>query len=513
MKESSIHVPPISRLLVGICSAREHIEQRAAIRSTWLMKKPPNTRCLFFVGDGNAMVDEPDVVMLNVPDGYRNLPEKVLAFLQWSTDSLEFDWLFKCDDDTYLALERLPSIFVPDVDLVGNEFIESRGSPSGGAGYLLSRKIVDRISSDTSIPFEGDEDVLIGEAAIHHGAVANATRRLCWNNERFPSPENDVITSHWCSPGRLKTIHAGLTERAELIQVNHPFWNDRLSLFPSGYFRRESTACCGTWCRHEGDLVLNWFDWPNERLIRDGSFIEASGSDSSLQQYVVQSDPAAVFPPAVQRDLELRAPRHICVWLTTSSYGLPHIDRFLEYNPGVEIHVISHQLCQGEARRTAWRNADRLIRDWWHQQGDHLAFDYAVFLEWDVLFSSSLSDVFTSEDDFLCKEVMLPSQQWHWFEETPRLPLGLAEFATGIVPLGVSRISRECLNAVFSHPLAPEAYKRDIFSELRLPTLASACGFAPVACPETLRNVEWQEVSPEAGSGVWHSVKTRTDPR
>ena len=45
-----------------------------------------------------------------VEDDYRHLPAKGLAFYQYALEHYDFDWLFKCDDDTWLALDRLESL-------------------------------------------------------------------------------------------------------------------------------------------------------------------------------------------------------------------------------------------------------------------------------------------------------------------------------------------------------------------------------------------------------------------
>ena len=78
-----------------------------------------------------------------VEDDYRHLPAKGLAFYQYALEHYDFDWLFKCDDDTYLALDRLESLCDGRYDLVGDMSLADRGFPSGGAGYLMSRALVE----------------------------------------------------------------------------------------------------------------------------------------------------------------------------------------------------------------------------------------------------------------------------------------------------------------------------------------------------------------------------------
>lgn len=499
-------------VLVGICSAVGNRERRDAVRETWLSSPIPSITCRFFVGGGEPLPDEPDTLVLGVPDSYNDLPWKVLDFFRKALESFEFDWLFKCDDDTYLNLARLRTIISAAHDLVGNEFLTERGSPSGGAGYLLSRSLVEKLAGIDTIPRTGAEDVLIGEAAIRLGAKTLATDRLCWNNSRFPERENDVITSHWCSPGRLRTIHAMLREAAEVVEVEHPAWKDNIHLFPSGYFTRSSTPCSGRWNKVAGGtLVLDWFDWDTESFLpgppyrRVAAIIDPAGDASRGTD---QS--AHPLDPHGKTTLREEKQATVAVWMTTALYGLPHLDAFLASNPGVPVHVCSYPVLEGEAKGRAWRSADHQIRDWWRREGQFLKFDHAVFLEWDVLFTAPIDEVFIGASDFHCKDVKKPGQPWIWFGEIDRLPGSIRPHATGVAPLAVTRISRRCLSAMFSHAMADRLYSLDIFGELRLPTLAAACGYEPVECPGTLDNVEFHPVEAGAGSGVWHAIKHKT---
>ena len=46
---------------------------------------------------------------------------------QYALEHYDFDWLFKCDDDTWLALDRLESLCDGRYDLVGDMSLADRG--------------------------------------------------------------------------------------------------------------------------------------------------------------------------------------------------------------------------------------------------------------------------------------------------------------------------------------------------------------------------------------------------
>jgi hypothetical protein len=273
-----------SRILVGICSARQNLERREAIRETWMAQGVENITILFFVGNGSQPVENSkDLLQLDAADDYEHLPEKVMAFFRYSL-GVDYDFLFKCDDDTYVDLSRLPQLLFEGYDLIGNEFVQSRGAPSGGAGYFLTRCLVERLASDQLFAQTGAEDLIVGEAALRLGARLIGTRRLCWDSSRYPSPENDVVTSHWCSPQRLRELHEIRHKEPTLVFVVHPHWTDHLRMFPGGAFTRCATNCCGTWSLEDQGLIrLRWAAWPEEVLL------PAAADDPGQQKYTCEA--------------------------------------------------------------------------------------------------------------------------------------------------------------------------------------------------------------------------------
>jgi GR25 family glycosyltransferase involved in LPS biosynthesis len=253
-------------ILIGICSATGMKERRDAVRKTWFPDDKNGIRACFFVGSvENA---EADVVALDVPDDYKHLPAKVRAFYRYALEHFEFDWLFKCDDDTYVHIERLREL-AGTHDLVGNEFLKSsKPFASGGAGYLLSRRAVELLAKDDTLPTKGPEDVILTGRVLAEGLTWKATSRLCWNAKRIPQPSNDVITCHWINPDKMTMIHQIVKSvELETVDVVHPHWRDKIVLYDSGFFSRKQHVDSGTWTRdNKGTLRLAWFNWKPERF-------------------------------------------------------------------------------------------------------------------------------------------------------------------------------------------------------------------------------------------------------
>ncbi len=273
-------------ILIGICSCVKNRQRREAIRKTWLSSLPDGIEARFFVGDSGVSESESELesdtlFLEGVRDSYDRLPDKVLSFFRYALDNFEFDWLFKCDDDTYIAPERLFFLTGAGVDLVGNEFVKEQGFASGGAGYLVSRRWVERVACDPAIPKEGAEDVIITGRIIAGGGTAVSDRRLRWNSKDYPRPENEVITSHWCSPAKMLAIHTILhAAPANELEVIHPDWTDRIKLYSNSYFYRASSFCLGIWRGDpSGTIKLSWFDW-EEEYLRPLKSQNASGEEA-----------------------------------------------------------------------------------------------------------------------------------------------------------------------------------------------------------------------------------------
>jgi hypothetical protein len=238
------------------------------------------------LGGSTPLLDEPDTDVLDVDDSYDFLPQKVLAFFHHALATSDFEWLFKCDDDTYVALGRLHGLIAPEYDLIGDLSIDHRGAPSGGAGYFLSREMVSKLVAYPSLPKIGAEDVIMGTATKELGGRLKGDERLGTNPGQYPSPNNRTATSHWCPPMRLHVVHSILTATPiSSSVVLHSCWTDTVFLYSDGRFMRRSTGCCGIWDRDStGNLWLRWLDWAAEKFTPESAHLCEGGFPDTFRQ-------------------------------------------------------------------------------------------------------------------------------------------------------------------------------------------------------------------------------------
>ena len=171
-----------------------------AVRATWWndCKLFPNVTARFFYGSGATRPLCDDEVMLSVPDDYEHLPHKTMAICQWALDN-DFDYVFKCDDDSYLWVDRLMiEIQTQPLDFAGHI---SGGTCAGGAGYILSRRAIKEVVRNP-ITVHWAEDCTIG-------IIMKAARIIPIN---LPRHRSGIGGGHWCNiteiPEETVCVHA-----------------------------------------------------------------------------------------------------------------------------------------------------------------------------------------------------------------------------------------------------------------------------------------------------------------
>jgi hypothetical protein len=143
----------------GIHTPGTNIDRIQAVRDTWARDIAPydSVEIAFFYGAPHPenFVPKADEVLLDVPDDYEHLPHKVQAICRYAVDR-DFDFIFKCDDDTVVYVDRLVA------ETLGRPFeyagyVNSVNECSGGPGYFLSKRAA-RLVGNSGSPSSWAED-------------------------------------------------------------------------------------------------------------------------------------------------------------------------------------------------------------------------------------------------------------------------------------------------------------------------------------------------------------------
>jgi hypothetical protein len=209
------------KLIIGVLSADNakaaYRDKREAVRSTWGKDLPKGVELVFLVGRPD-LVEAPekrgDMLLLPCADDYQHLTEKTIWFCRWLQANRRFKRVLKCDDDTYVHVQRILARDRITADYVG------RATPmriaagrrfetaSGGAGYLLSPKAVGIVAA--SEPTHGAEDVHVAQVLHDAGITLKESGHFHSGKSIVPQPGNNQVTAHYITPQRMREIHAGL---------------------------------------------------------------------------------------------------------------------------------------------------------------------------------------------------------------------------------------------------------------------------------------------------------------
>ncbi len=236
------------KIIVGIMSCQAADERQSAVRRTWL-RTTPDCETMFFVGrPGRPPSLEGDTLYLDCSDWYEDLPAKTLAFLRYCLEHFQFDYIFKCDDDTYVDLQKLVRMPFLGADYVGHRYDDPRWSRSyhvgkchnpalnvpttepkigpwmmGGPGYWLSRRAAQMVVEFMPglLASRRYEDKAVADAlrmAAHRGRyfVERDAARYLWNgHDEWTVPArhlaaSETVSAHPLLPDAMLNVHAAL---------------------------------------------------------------------------------------------------------------------------------------------------------------------------------------------------------------------------------------------------------------------------------------------------------------
>lgn len=183
-------------LLVLIITGPFYADKRKVIRDTWLSRAPSNVKYYFVVGTRNIprhslkdLSNEhrkyKDLLMLaDFEDSYDNLSQKVLSMLTWSYENMQYQFILKADDDTFIRLEDLTHELEDplfEYDYIGYFYGKGTVKRSGqwaetdwflcehylpnarGGAYVLSRQATSYIAKNSKLLQKyRSEDVSVG---------------------------------------------------------------------------------------------------------------------------------------------------------------------------------------------------------------------------------------------------------------------------------------------------------------------------------------------------------------
>lgn len=228
------------QLLIVIISNPANVQERRTIRSTWLDVAGPikkRTKSYFVIGTNNLeskvsreldleQSAHNDLLLLPIEDSYKKLTNKVLETFIYVNASVKFNYLLKCDDDTFVDLATLvkelenqpynPQLYWGFFDGRAPVFTTGKWAEPQyklcdkylpyalGGGYIVAHGLVEYIANNAHLLLQyNSEDASVGAwlAPVKVDRKHDVRFDTEWKSRGC---QNKFVVTHKQSPGEMK---------------------------------------------------------------------------------------------------------------------------------------------------------------------------------------------------------------------------------------------------------------------------------------------------------------------
>lgn len=245
----------MKKIIICVLSCAKNENRRKTIRETWL--KGCEIEYYFFIGDKESQ-DKENVINLDCDDGYKGCAEKQLKILEYCYNNIEFDYLFQCDDDTYVVIDKFEQYqFVDNIEYLGFPLITHKFNYAhGGAGFFLNKNSINKILSNNKLneilKKHTFSDAFIGEITKEENIQLTGT--YYFNPGKYtldeigfaqllPTKNNCFITAHYITPELMYKTYNHFNNNEE---INNIYLYKKINIYekPDGQWYYNYNSIC-----------------------------------------------------------------------------------------------------------------------------------------------------------------------------------------------------------------------------------------------------------------------------
>jgi hypothetical protein len=200
------------RFYFSIISCNKNIDKLNTLRNTWIQDiNKNNFKYNFYVGNGHT---DKDIVSLDCEDGYEFLRYKTFKMLEYAYNNIDFDFIVKTDDDTFVDVDNLIDFDIKEYEYIGNfsTFNNFLKNKEGQTRYIKNRSLNQDLSFSYVEQVEKDFGYAEGGFYIlSRSAIKKILNYIKENNKIFDIIQEDIFIGFIASQLKLKSLNIGYT--------------------------------------------------------------------------------------------------------------------------------------------------------------------------------------------------------------------------------------------------------------------------------------------------------------
>ena len=235
------------QVFVFSCQSENSKRRRQACAETWMPKLPSDFfESRFVVGNPKLPVEsrlDGNILTLRCSDTYNGLPQKTKAVMQYAL-KMDYKFIIKCDDDTYIHPHRITRIPIIAHDICARWGTGWYGVDFPfGTFYSMSQHFMKTIVPHYQT-YDCGEDWMIGKAMIDCHVPLDKYGTDLINPWGFDL-NGSTCVGHWIDPDRMRKLdrlaHANFFADQKAVRQQQQIRFDRLKK-PGAVLNRQPYA-------------------------------------------------------------------------------------------------------------------------------------------------------------------------------------------------------------------------------------------------------------------------------
>lgn len=205
------------KFIIAILTCEKNKDRLEAVRETWVKDLTENFKVFYvFARPGEKTELRGSNLYLDCADNYENIPGKIISLYNFLIANFDFDYIYKCDDDTYVNIQALLELDLEDKDYVGN-FVKNEETTIDRTAHY--GKCADK---SLEVPYRGEFITPWARGGRGYFLSKRATIELCklaTHQDISDLFEDKMVADILSRADNIKTLHLKKNEMPSLHPI------------------------------------------------------------------------------------------------------------------------------------------------------------------------------------------------------------------------------------------------------------------------------------------------------